>query len=236
LPNQKELSVIIPFKNENNYVKTVIHEVHTYLVEKKIDFEIIAIDDSDDETWDILKNIESKYTHLKAVQGWKPSGYGKALRRGFELATGKIVVPFNGDMCDSLDDMMKYIEIINQGYDMAFGSRYISDAKVENYPRFKKVVSILGNTLIMILFRVKCNDITQSFKAYRKEVIDSVQPISNGYEISLELALRAIKKNYKYKTIPIVWIGRKSGTSKMNLRKSVKAYFETLMKIFLGIL
>lgn len=231
----KELSLIIPFKNENEYVKTVIGTVHRYLTKKKVDFEIIAVDDSNDGTWEILKSLEKKYSDFRAVRGWKPPGYGKAIRKGFGLARGKIVVPFNGDMCDSLDDVMKYVKIINSGYDMVFGSRYVPGAKVENYPRFKKIFSVLTNAFIMVMFRVNCSDITQSFKAYRKEVVDSIKPVSDGYEISLEIALRAIKKGYKYKTIPIGWVGRKSGVSKMNLRKSAPLYFKIVMRLLLGL-
>jgi dolichol-phosphate mannosyltransferase len=232
----KDLSLIIPFRNENEYVKTVIGTVHGYLTKRKINFEIIAVDDSNDGTWEILKSLEKKYSNFRAVQGWKPPGYGKALRKGFSLAKGNIVIPFNGDMCDSLDDVMRYVKIINSGYDMAFGSRYARGAKVKNYPRIKKIFSVLGNIFIMTLFRVNCSDITQSFKAYRREIINDVKPVSDGYEISLELALRAIRKGYKYKTIPISWVGRKSGKSKMNLRRSVMRYFKTVMKLFLGTL
>jgi dolichol-phosphate mannosyltransferase len=227
----KELSLIIPFKNENEYVKTVIGTVHKYLTKKGVDFEIIAVDDSTDGTWEILRGLQKKYSNFRAVQGWKPAGYGKAIRKGFKMARGKIVVPFNGDMCDSLDDIMRYVKIINGGYDMAFGSRYMPGAKVVNYPRFKKIFSILTNLFIMFAFRVNCSDITQSFKAYRKEVVDDIKPVSDGYEISLEVALRAIRKGYKYKTIPIGWVGRKSGVSKMNLRKSAPLYFNIVMKL-----
>ncbi|MBI4894358.1 MAG: glycosyltransferase [Candidatus Aenigmarchaeota archaeon] len=227
----KELSLIIPFKNENEYVKTVIGTVHKYLTKKGIDFEIIAVDDSTDGTWEILKGMQRKYSDFRAVQGWKPAGYGKAIRKGFSLARGKIVVPFNGDMCDSLDDVMKYVKIINSGYDMAFGSRYVPGAKVTNYPRFKKVFSMMTNFFIMAAFRVRCSDITQSFKAYRREVVEKMDLVSDGYEISLEIAIRAIRKGYKYKTIPISWMGRKSGVSKMNLKKSAPLYFNTVMRL-----
>lgn len=227
----KELSLIIPFKNENDYVRTVIREVHKYLTKKGIDFEIIAVDDSTDGTWEILRELQKKYSNFRAVQGWKPAGYGKAIRKGFSMARGKIVVPFNGDMCDSLDDVMKYVKIINSGYDMAFGSRYVPGARVLNYPMFKKIFSVITNIFIMVAFRVNCSDITQSFKAYRREVIEKINPISDGYEISLEIAIRAIRKGYKYKTIPISWVGRKSGVSKMNLGKSAPLYFNIVMRL-----
>jgi len=230
----KDLTLIIPFKNENEYVKTVLKTVYDYLNKKNIDFEVIAVDDSTDGTWEILQSLKGKYKNFRAVQGWKPPGYGKALRKGFQLAKGRIVVPFNGDLCDSLDDVMKYMKIIDkEGYDMAFGSRYIKGGYAKNYPKIKKVFSLFANYAILILLGVRCNDITQSFKAFKRTVLQDVKPKSNGYEISMEIALKAIKKGYKYKTIPISWIGRKSGVSKMKLRKNIPIYFRTFMRILL---
>ena len=231
----KDLTLIIPFKNENVYVQTVLRTVYGYLTKRNIDFEVIAVDDSNDGTWEILQSLKKKYDDFTPVQGWKPPGYGKALRKGFQLAKGRIVIPFNGDLCDSLDDVTQYVKIINEGYDMAFGSRYIKGGGAKGYPKLKKIISLLGNYAILFLFRVKCNDITQSFKAYKRTVLQAVRPKSNGYEISMEIALKAIRKGFTYKTIPVTWVGRKSGASKMKLWKSLPVYIIRLMKILLNL-
>ncbi len=234
--NLTELSLIVPFRNEKEYAKEVISSIYDYLSDKKIDFEVIAVDDSTDETWDILKSLEKKYKKFKAVQGDKPPGYGKAIRKGFAMAKGDVMIPFNGDMCDSLDDAMKYIKIIKEeGYDMAFGSRYMEGGKVINYPSNKVMVSKLGNLFLRVIFGIKCSDVTNTFKGFSRKSIQVINPKGDSYEIGLELALKGVKKGLTYKTIPISWTGRKYGVSKMKILKSIQRHFITSMKIFFGI-
>jgi len=231
-----EVSIIVPFKNEKEYAREVVSTIHNYLSSKKVDFEIIAVDDSTDETWDILKILKREYKKFKAVRGWKPPGYGKAIRKGFETAKGDVLIPFNGDMCDSLDDAMKYIKIIqDEGYDMAFGSRYMKGGKTINYPSNKVIVSKLGNLFLRILFGIKCSDVTNTFKGFSRKAIKIINPKADSYEIGLELALKGIKKGLTYKTIPISWTGRKYGVSKMKILKSIKMHFIMSIKILLGV-
>ena len=230
-----DVSIIIPFRNEKGYAAVAVESVYNYLKKTKIDFEIIAIDDSTDETWDILKKLEKKLNRFRAVQGWKPPGYGKALRKGFQEARGKIVIPYSGDMCESLDDVMKYIEIVNQGYDMALGSRFIKGGKIINYPKEKLFINRLGNFFLQILFLSKYNDFTNGFKGYSKRAFEIIKPKANSYELGLEMALKGMRKGLKYKIIPISWIGRTSGVSKMNVKKTMIRQFKMAMKIFFGI-
>ena len=231
-----EVSIIVPFRNEKEYAREVISKIYNYFLKKKIDFEIIAVDDSTDKTWDILKSLEKRYIKFKAVKGWQPPGYGKAIRKGFEIAKGDILIPFNGDMCDSLDDAMRYIKIIrDERYDMAFGSRYMKGGKIINYPSNKIVISKLGNLFLRILFGIKCSDVTNTFKGFSRKSIDAINPRADSYEIGLELSLKGVRQGLTYKTIPISWTGRKYGTSKMRLMKSIKKHFMMAMKIFFGV-
>ena len=231
-----DLSLIVPFRNEKEYAKKVIVAIYDYFSGKKIDFEVIAVDDSTDETWDILKSLEKKYKNFKAVQGDKPPGYGKAIRKGFDRAKGNVLLPFNGDMCDSLDDAVRYLKIIkDEGYDMAFGSRYMKGGKVINYPSNKILVSKLGNLFLKVLFGIKCSDVTNTFKGFSRKSLQVIKPQADSYEIGLELALKGVKKGLTYKTIPISWTGRKFGVSKMKILKSVKRHFIMSMKILFGV-
>ena len=231
-----DLSLIVPFRNEKEYAKEVILAIYDYFSGKKIDFEVIAVDDSTDETWDILKSLEKKYKNFKAVQGDKPPGYGKAIRKGFDRAKGNVLLPFNGDMCDSLDDAVRYLKIIkDEGYDMAFGSRYMKGGKVINYPSNKILVSKLGNLFLKVLFGIKCSDVTNTFKGFSRKSLQVIKPQADSYEIGLELALKGVKKGLTYKTIPISWTGRKFGVSKMKILKSVKRHFIMSMKILFGV-
>ncbi|BAQ63561.1 glycosyltransferase [Geminocystis sp. NIES-3709] len=228
-----KISLIILFKNELEYAKVTLETVYGYLSERHIDFEQIAVDDSNDGTWDILQEFASLHpNNTIVVKGGEPSGYGKALQRGFGEANGDIIIPFNGDMCDSLDDVIRYIQLIKAGNDMVFGSRFMQGSTINGFSNFKTLISRLGNLFLQVLFRVDCNDLTNSFKAYRKDVLKEIQITSSGYSIGLEVALKAIQRKYKYTTIPISWSDRQYGQSKMSIVKSIISYLYVAYKQF----
>ena len=228
-------SLIILFKNEAAYADMTMKKAYAYLSEHQINFEIIAVDDSTDKTWEILKSFEQLHHNVVVVKGGNPSGYGKALRKGFSIATGDIFIPFNGDLSDSLDDVLSYIQLIENGYEMVFGSRFMAGAKITDSTAVKGFVSQLGNSFLQLLFRTNCSDITNSFKAYRRIVWQEIKPTSDGYNIGMEVALKGLLKKYKYTTIPVNWSGRKYGRSKMSIMKSIPTYLSTALRVrFLG--
>lgn len=227
-------SLIIPFKNEVAYARITMEKVYAYLSEREIDFELVAVDDSTDETWEILQSFAGEHQNVVAVKGGEPPGYGKALRKGFSVATGDIIIPFNGDFCDSLDDVISYIQLIENGNDMVFGSRFMTGAKVTDSAVAKDFLSQLGNVFLQLLFNTNCSDLTNSFKAYRRTVLDEIQPTADGYNIVIEIPLKGILKKYKYTTIPVIWSGRKHGRSKMSIIKSILTYLLTAFRIRFG--
>lgn len=224
-------SLIIPFKNEVEYAETTMCTAYSYLAERAIEFELVAVDDSTDGTWEILRSFADAHPKVVIVKGGEPPGYGRALQTGFRVATGDIVIPFNGDLSDSLDDVLSYIRLIEGGYEMVFGSRFMAGAKVTDATAVKGGISRLGNVFLQALFITRCSDITNSFKAYRRTVLEAIQPTANGYNIGMEIALKGIRKGYKSTTIPVAWSGRKYGRSKMSIMKSLPTYLSTALSI-----
>lgn len=225
-------SLIIPFMNEKEYAELTMRTAFDYLTEKGQEFELVAVDDSTDGTWEILKEFEEKHDHVLVIKGGDPPGYGKALRQGFAAASGDIIIPFNGDLCDSLDDVMTYIQKIEEGYDMVFGSRYMPGGEIVDHPSTKVMISRLGNIFIGLLSGIKCDDITNTFKAYRKEVIEDVKPVSVKYDLGIELAMKAVKKGYTYTTVPVIWMKREFGASKMVVFVAIITHLRTAVKIW----
>jgi len=224
-------SLIIPFKNEIEYVNLTMSTVYDYLQDKKVDFELIAVDDSTDGTWEVLEQLAKEHTNVIAIKGGQPSGYGKALKSGFEKASGDIIIPFNGDLCDSLEDVSTFIELVSEGYDMVFGSRFMNDAQIVGSKGMKNGVSRIANKVLQIMFWTRCSDLTNSFKAYKRTVLETLNPSADGYHIGMEIALIGIRKGYTYKTIPITWSGRKFGRSKMAVLKVIPRYLKTAWRI-----
>ena len=227
-------SLIIPFKNEKEYAAITMAKVWDYMHKHDLDFELVAVDDSDDGSWEILNEYKETQSNVKVVKGGDPPGYGKALRRGFEVASGDILIPFNGDLCDSLEDVRSYISIIEDGYDMAFGSRYMEGGVIKDHPSLKVARSRAGIYFMRTIFATSCSDITNTFKAYRREVIDAVDPEADGYDLGLEIALKGIVKGFRYKTIPVVWSAREHGVSKMSVLKSFVSHLSRGLGIRFG--
>ncbi len=224
-------SLIIPFRNEKEYAEFTLVNTHSFLTKSEVSFEIIAVDDSSDGTWEILKSFASNYDNVIVIKGGSPPGYGKALLTGFKIASGDIIIPFNGDNSDSLEDVLRYTKLINNGYDMVFGSRYMKQSSISGSSPLKGGISRLGNLFLQFVFRANCTDLTNSFKAYKKEVITSVQPSSAGYELGMELAIKAICTGYKYTTIPISWTEREMGRSKMAVFRTALVFTITAIKM-----
>ncbi|MGB0523170.1 MAG: glycosyltransferase family 2 protein [Flammeovirgaceae bacterium] len=229
-----KVSLIIPFKNEEDYAALTLQRVLSFFATHAINYEIIAVDDSTDATWDILQRFESEHQHIFAVKGGTPSGYGKAIKKGFRAATGDILIPFNGDCSDSLEDVIKFVALIERGNDMVFGSRYMRGASVTGAPASKQLLSKVGNRFLQVLFQTSCSDLTNSFKAYKRNVIEDLTLTSNGYTIVIETALKSILKKHTYTTIPVSWSGREHGVSKMSILKAMVNYLVTAFKIRLG--
>lgn len=226
-----KVSLIIPFKDEVQYAAITMGETHAYLSKRGMDFELVAVDDSTDGTWEILTSFETAHQNIVAVKGESPPGYGKALRKGFSVATGDILIPFNGDLSDLLDDAIAYVQLIESGYDMVFGSRFLAGTNAPSVSELKGIISRWGNAFIQLLFHAHCNDLTNSFKAYRRRVIEDIKPTATGYNIGVELALKSILRRYTYTTIPIGYAARKYGQSKMSVLKMIPKYLLTALKI-----
>ena len=110
--------------------------------------------------------------------------------------------------------------MLEEGYDCVFGSRFIRGSVVRDYPRVKLVINWVVNWGIRLPFRHGYNDTTNAFKAYRREVIDGVQPLlSNHFNLTVELPLKAFIRGHSFAVVPISWTNRIWGGSKLGLRE-----------------
>ena len=114
---------------------------------------------------------------LRPITNSPPNGYGCAVRAGLAAFRGEAVAIVMADGSDS-DDVVAYYRKFQEGYDCVFGSRFIRGARVVDYPWFKLVFNRIANTFIRTLFWIRCNDVTNAFKLYRRSVIAGLQPCS----------------------------------------------------------
>ena len=129
---------------------------------------------------------------------------------------------------------MRYHHLLEEGYDCAFGSRFLPGSVVTDYPRLKLAMNRVVNLGIRVLFRHGYNDTTNAFKAYRREVIDNIQPLlSNHFNLTVELPLKAFIRGHSYAIVPISWRNRAAGESKLGLREMGSRYLFIVLYAFL---
>jgi dolichol-phosphate mannosyltransferase len=233
---EMKLSVVIPVRNEESCVEKTVTDVIEELNNEHIDFEIILVNDnSTDNTPAIIESLQNKYKDkISVIHRTPPAGFGRAVKCGLENIHGDAVVICMGDESDDPKDIVRYFRKLQEGYDCVFGSRFITGATVTDYPGFKLIFNRIGNIFIKHLFGLECNDMSNAFKAYRREVIDSVKPlVSNYFNITVEIPLKAVIRGFSYTVIPINWYGRTSGVSKYNLKELQRKYLFSILYVWL---
>mgnify|MGYP001224454257 CR=1 FL=1 len=231
----KSVNILVPLKNEEKSIQHLIEKLIPSInkIDKKINITLID-DHSSDQTWNIIKKYEQQIDCVKGLQNKNLTGFGNALKFGIEKNDDDALIIFMGDCSDDPDDITKYIQYLDEGYDCVFGSRFIKGSKLKNYPFIKLIFNRLANNFIKTLFWIKYNDVTNAFKAYRKETLISCYPIiSQHFNINAELSLKSIVRKFKYKVIPISWTNRKVGVSKFKIKEMKNRYFFIIIYIFL---
>src|SRR5262245_16175086 len=199
----KLLSVVLPARDEEGCVAGTVEHLHLELGLHKVPHEIVVVDDgSTDQTWNILQELSRRIPVVRPVKNYGPNGFGNAVVKGIGSIQGDAVVIMMADESDDCRDVVRYWQVLNDGWDCVFGSRFITGGGVIDYPWLKLRLNRLANLFIRILFRIPCNDITNAFKAYRKTTLDGCRPyLSPHFNLTVELPLKAIVRGYTWTVI-----------------------------------
>ncbi len=222
-----KMSVVIPALNEEGCIRSTVEHLHLELRLHKVPHEIIVVDDgSTDSTFPLLQEIAARIPEVRPIQNPGPHGFGRAVVYGFDQMTGDAVVPMMADESDDCRDVVRYWEELNQGWHAVFGSRFIKGGGVIDYPWFKLWINRLANLFLRVMFRIKLNDTTNAFKAYRTTTIDGCRPfLSPHFNLTVELPLKTIVRGYSWTVIPITWRNRRLGESKLKIKEMGSRYF-----------
>jgi dolichol-phosphate mannosyltransferase len=220
------LSVVIPAQNEEGCIAATVEHLHLELRIQRIPHEIVVVDDgSTDSTWNLLEAIHARIPECKPVQNTGEHGFGRAVIHGFSRVTGDAVVVMMADESDDCRDVVRYWQILGQGWDAVFGSRFVRGGGVIDYPRFKLLANRMSNLFLRLLFGVPLNDFTNAFKAYRRTAIEGCRPfLSAHFNLTVELPLKTIVRGYSWTVIPITWRNRRAGESKLKIKEMGSRY------------
>lgn len=205
-----KLSIIIPAHNEQDNIVGVIDKIEWSL--NDIDYELLVVNDhSTDSTAELVGRLSREYNNIRLVENKLDKGFANALKTGFKSVNAEVVIPVMGDLCDDLSTIKIMLEKINQGYDVVCGARYVKGGARLGGSRLKGFLSSFVGSSLHYLLGVPTRDIANAFKMYRKKVIESIKIESKGFEISMEIPLKAHYLGFKITEVPTVWNERTKG-------------------------
>jgi dolichol-phosphate mannosyltransferase len=235
VPPLRLLSIVLPARDEQGCIAATVEHLHLELSLNNIPHEIVVVDDgSRDGTWLILQEIKKRIPELNPVQNTGPHGFGRAIVYGIDYSSGDAVIIMMADESDDCRDVVRYWNLLNEGWDCVFGSRFMKGGGVIDYPWVKLKVNRVANLFIRVLFRIPLNDTTNAFKAYRRKTLEGCRPfLSPHFNLTVEIPLKAIVRGYTWTTIPITWKNRRSGVAKLKMREMGSRYFFIVAYIWL---
>mgnify|MGYP003288054729 FL=1 len=214
--------VIIPTYNEKENIAAIIAAV----MNLPLDFHVLIIDDgSPDGTAAIVKDLmQTTYNgRLHIIERAGKLGLGTAYITGFKWAIEHkydYIFEMDADFSHNPDDLLKlYDACANQGADVAIGSRYVSGVNVVNWPMGRVLMSYFASKYVRFVLGVNIHDTTAGFKCYRREVLETIELDKirfKGYAFQIEMKYTAYKCGFTIKEVPIIFINRVLGTSKMS--------------------
>jgi Glycosyltransferases involved in cell wall biogenesis len=213
--------VIIPTYNEKENIEAIIREIFT--LDKA--FDILVVDDnSPDGTAQIVKRLQEEFfNQLYLLEREGKQGLGTAYIVGFKWALSRdyqYIFEMDADFSHNPKDLIKlYNACSESGVDMAIGSRYISGINVVNWPLGRVLMSFYASKYVQLITGLKIKDSTAGFVCYRREVLDTMN-LDNirfkGYAFQIEMKYTVYKMGFTQKEIPIIFVNREKGTSKMS--------------------
>ena len=216
-----DVLVIIPTYNEIENIENIINRVMKYPDE----FDILVIDDnSPDGTAKVVERLQSEYPgRLFLEKRSGKLGLGTAYIHGFKWALQRdygFVIEMDADFSHNPDDLTRlYHECKDKGTDVAVGSRYITGVNVVNWPMGRVLMSYFASAYVRFITRMQLRDATAGFVCYRRRVLEAIN-LDNiefkGYAFQIEMKFKSHVKGFKIEELPIIFINRRLGTSKMN--------------------
>lgn len=218
------IDIVVPVYNEDKVILKLFDEIESEIkCEKRV---LIVYDFEGDTTIPVVLDVNHNYSfEIVPVLNTIGRGALNAIKMGMNIATSEAVLVMMADLSDKLDVVDRMYEMITEGYDLVCGSRYMRGGKQNGGPVLKGFLSRTAGVSLHFLTRVPTHDCTNSFKLYRREMLQSFELESTGgFEIGLEIVVKAYIGGYKIGEIPSEWFDRVEGESHFHMWKWLPRY------------
>ncbi len=219
----KNLNIIIPVYNEGENIAKTIAAIDGKVRTPNDVF--IVYDFDEDDTLPVARALQKTHPNISLVKNAHGRGVLNAIKTGFEHVGSGVVLVVMADLSDDLVAVDAMFEKINAGYDIVCGSRYMRGGRQIGGPWFKKLLSRTAGVSLHYLVNIPTHDVTNSFKMYTKKVLSDVTIESDGgFELGMEIVIKAFVKGYRIGEVPSVWTDRTAGESRFMLKKWLPKY------------
>lgn len=237
MTSRKKPLIIFPTYNEMENIERIIDAV----LGQDASIEVLVVDDnSPDGTGLIVDKLAAANKRIHILHREKKEGLGRAYIAGFKWAIERnydFIFEMDADFSHGPEYITDFLKAIEES-DLVIGSRYISGVNVINWPMGRLLLSYFANVYTRIITGLPVRDATGGFKCFRRQALEAI-PLdsikSNGYIFQIEVSLRIWKKGMRLKEIPIVFVDRRLGASKMSkkiVREAIwKVWYLRLMSI-----
>ncbi len=213
--------VIIPTYNEAENIERILHRIAESLPEAGV---LVVDDGSPDGTGDIVKSVAAELPDVHLIARPGKAGLGSAYRTGFVWGIQNgydVLIEMDADFSHDPGALPALVQPLREGYDVAIGSRYVKGGQVPNWARHRHLLSAGGNRYASIVLGLQVSDSTAGFRAYSADVLrnlDLDRIRAEGYGFQIEMTYRAKQHGARIKEVPITFIERVAGESKMSSR------------------
>lgn len=221
-----EYSVLLPTYNEKENLPLIVYLIMKEAEQHKINLEIVVVDDnSPDGTQNVVAELQKIYKDkIKLHKRPGKLGLGSAYRDGLKFCSGKFVILMDADLSHHPKFFSQFIKKQKEtNAHVVTGTRYVQKGGVFGWDLRRKLTSRVANFLADFLLSPKCSDLTGSFRLYKKEVLEFLMEKvkSKGYAFQMEVIIRAREAQFKIEEVPITFVDRIYGESKLGTNEVV---------------
>jgi dolichol-phosphate mannosyltransferase len=233
----KLIAVLLPTYCEAENIERLIEEIQ----EMRLYSVIIVVDDcSPDHTSEAVKKLQKKYRNIYLISRKGKFGLGTAIVTGFRFVLGLPEVPdyiitMDSDYSHNPKDIVRLINSAQKGSAIVIGSRYVKGGKSRNWPLKRQLISRVANMIASLVIGGRIKDFTSGFRCYSKDYVKRVLPTlhSATYDIQIETLRQGRIDNVEIKEIPITFVERKKGKSKLS-RDEIRSFINYIIKSLLS--